>query len=120
MEDETLTLIKRALDERYDRVYYGTAVDHPKDEPWNYVVFSREMTSFAANLSGTSEVYIVAVVREGYVPTGTLEEVVEAMSAIPGMKPLASADAEYDYDVKPNTRSTVEMMTVRFVKGRKR
>ena len=81
---------------------------------------SRARTSFAANLSGTSEVYIVAVVREGYVPTGTLEEVVEAMSAIPGMKPLASADAEYDYDVKPNTRSTVEMMTVRFVKGRKR
>lgn len=120
MEDETLTLIKQALDERYDRVYYGTAADHPKDEPWNYVVFSRERTSFAANLSGTSEVYIVAVVREGYVPTGTLEEVVGAMSAIPGIKPLASSDAKYDYDVKPNTRSTVEMMTVRFVKGRKR
>ena len=120
MDDETLTRIKRALDERYDRVYYGTAVDHPKDAPWNYVVFSRERTSFADDRSGTAEVYIVDVVSEGYVPTGTLEEVVEVVSAIPGLKPLASADAEYDYDVKPNTRSTVEMMTVRFVKGRKR
>ena len=61
----------------------------------------------------------MSVVRENYVPEGMLERVIDAMRAIPGVKLDAAREVEYVYDVKPGTSRTVEMMIVRFVRGRK-
>lgn len=101
-------------------VYYGIAAARGKADPWDYTVFYRSSTGASRNLTSRTDRYAVAVVREGYVPEDMLARVVEAMSAIPGMKLDSATDVDYVYGVKPKTSVTVEMMIVSFVRGDKR
>ena len=117
---ETLELINEALCAIHSEVHYGTAVKHPPASPWNYTVFWRDSTRPGQNLTGGVDRYGVAVVRESYVPESELGAVVAAMEAIPGVRLDTSASVEYAYDVKPGGSDVVEMMTVRFTRGRKR
>lgn len=114
----TLNAIREALASVDSNVFYGLAAGLPKEAPWDYTVFSRETTTAAANRTGYTDDYLVSVVREGYVPEGTLEDVVAAVTAIPGMK-LASRPVEYVYDTRPGTSDVAEMMVVHFTKSRK-
>lgn len=115
----TLDDIQAALESIDDAVYYGMASKVEETDPWNYTVFSRDNTSHKENLTGYSERFLVAVVRENYVPEGMYLDVIEAMAKIPGMKVDRSRDIEYLYTAKPGTRDVVEMMNVYFTKGRK-
>lgn len=117
----TLDLIADALKhvEDEDRVYYGTASKLPQGEPWNYTVFSRIVTSPNGNNTSFTDAYEVAIVREGFVPEGMDKTVIAAMRTVPGMKLDASHDIEYVPQAKQGTRDPVEMMIIRFVKGRK-
>ena len=103
--------------ERPDRLYYGVAAKLPKDAPWDYTVFSRDGVAPKASLTGFTHLYIVAVVREGYVPEGLDLEIIEAMEKIPGMKLNRAASIEYLYTVKPGTQDTVEEMVLHFAKA---
>lgn len=116
---ETLDDVRKALLTVDEEVHYGTAAKHAQKKPWNYTVFSRTTTKPKDNLTGYSDGYLVSVVRENYVPDTTLDEIVSAMSVIPGIKLDRNHDVEYVYDVKPGTSNTVEMMIVYFCKGRK-
>ena len=115
----TLDDIQAALESIDDAVYYGVASKVEETDSWNYTVFSRDNTSPKENLTGYSERFLVAVVRENYVPEGMYLDVIEAMAKIPGMKLDRSRDIEYLYTAKPGTRDVVEMMSVYFTKGRK-
>lgn len=117
----TLDLINDALKtvEDEERVYYGTASKLPQGAPWNYTVFSRNATEPSSNLTSMSDGFIVAIVRENFVPEGMDKAIIDAMRAIPGMRLEADADIEYAYQVKPGTHDTVEMMVIRFKKARK-
>lgn len=116
---ETLDAIDAALHAFDGEVHYGIASKHDPSKPWNYTVFSRSTTKPKENLTGYTDGYLVAVVRENHVPENTLGSVVDAMRAISGMKLDTSRGIEYVYDVKPGTSNAVEMMLVYFVKGRK-
>lgn len=114
-----LDSVKNALSEVDPSTFYGTAAGLPAKSPWNYTVFSRSTTKVKEGGCGFSDRLTVSVVRENYVPEGMLERVIDAMRAIPGVKLDAAREVEYVYDVKPGTSRTVEMMIVRFVRGRK-
>ena len=115
-----LDQISEALSAIDDEVWYGVAAKHSARNPFNYTVFSRDKTSPSANLTSYSEGIMVAVVRENYVPEDMDAKVIDAMTAIPGVKLDALKDIEYRYDVKPGTTDTIEMMVVYFRRGRKR
>lgn len=115
----TLDDMQAALAKVDGSVYYGVASKVGETDPWNYTVFSRERTSPKDNLTGYSERFMVAVVRENYVPEGMYVDVIDAVTSIPGMKLDRSCDIEYAYTAKPGTRDVVEMMEIRFTKGRK-
>ena len=117
---EFLDRISDALSVIDDEVWYGVAAKHSDRDPFNYTVFSRDKTSASANLTSYQEGIMVAVVRENYIPEGMDAKVIDAMTAIPGVKLDASKDIEYRYDVKPGTTNTIEMMVVYFRRGRKR
>lgn len=103
--------------ERPDRLYYGVAAKLPDGAPWRYTVFSRDADKPKDSLTGYTHRYLVAVVREGYVPEGHDLEVIDAMLSIPGMKLDRTASTEYLYSVKPGTKDTVEEMVIHFVKA---
>lgn len=115
----TLDSILAALEKVDESVYYGIASKHDQGKPWNYTVFSRERTTPKDNLTGYTERYLVAVVRENYVPEDEYLGVIEAVSEVPGMKLDTSQGIEYIYAAKPGTGDVVEMMEVHFLKGRK-
>lgn len=118
--EDLLDKIAAGLREIDDCVYYGTAARHPVKSRWDYTVFSRSTTAPKGNLTGFTDRFTVSVVREGFVPSDILGRVIDAMTAIPGMKVDESKDVEYLYEVKPSTTCTLEMMTVSFSRGRKR
>ncbi len=99
-------------------VYYGTAVTHGKDLPWDYIVFSRDTLNRKANRAGYAFVINVAIVREEYIPEGLEDDVVAAMEALPGVR-MVEGTHEYYYRVKPNTKHTVEMVVLHFTVSRK-
>lgn len=115
-----LNEIKDKLEAIDPIVFYG-AVKRKKmqNKPWNYIVFSRDVLKSNPNKTGFSDVYMVSIVREEFIPEGLAEEIIEKMSEIKGMK-HAGTDAEYNYMVKPNTDDVVEMLTISFVRARKK
>lgn len=115
--DSTLDRIREALETIDDVVFYGTAAGLLESDPWDYTVFSREETRAKDNLTGFTNVYSVAMVRESYVPDGAAAEVIAAMAAIPGMRLDHGTAIGYYYTTKPGTKDVVEMMTLRFVKA---
>lgn len=111
--------IQQALTKIDDNTYYGTAAQHPKSSPWDYLVFSRDILSRKANRSGYSDVINVSIVREEFIPEGLEEEVIDAMEAIAGVR-MQEGNHEYFYSVKPGTQLTVEMVLLKFTHSRKR
>lgn len=111
--------VQTALTEIDPNTYYGTGITHPKGDPWDYIVFSRDILTRKPNKSGYSDVINVAVVREEFIPDGLEEQIVEAMESIAGVRML-EGNHEYYYSVKPGTQLTVEMIVLKFTHSRKR
>ncbi len=110
--------VKAALDPIDKHVYYGTAAEHDKSLPWDYIVFSRDVVRRKPNKSGNTYIVNVAIVREEFVPEDIDKLVSEAMEAIPGVR-MVEGDHEFFYSVKPNTHHTVEMVVLKFTYSRK-
>lgn len=113
-----LNEVKAALDTIDPHVYYGTGVEHDKNLPWDYIVFSRDVINRKQNKSGYSYVVNVAIVREEYIPEGIEDDVIVAMEGIPGVRMVEGAH-EFFYRVKPNTHHTIEMVVLKFTYSRK-
>lgn len=115
--------IKDKLREIDPIVFYGMADDKDDDNrpitEWNYIVFMRKSLGVATNRTGYSDRYTVAIVREEFIPEGLDVAVINKMCEIDGMK-LANPDCLYSYTMKQNTNTVVELLTMEFVKARKR
>ena len=115
-----LNEIKEKLEEIDPIIFYG-AVKRKKmqEKPWNYIVFNRTSLKSSVNKTGFSDVYTVNIVREEFIPEGLAEEIIEKLTEIKGMK-LAGNDSEYTYMVKPNSDDVVEMLSIDFIRARKK
>lgn len=111
--------IKEKLGEIDPNIFYGAVNKRMKEEIWDYIVFNRTVLSSSTNKTGFTDGYVVHIVREEFIPEGTAEEVIEKMTEIKGMR-LAGTDSEYEYMVKPKTDAVVEMLSIEFVKARKK
>lgn len=111
--------IQTALETVDSKVFYGMVDDTQVSSDWNYIVFLRKRMSIGGNKQEYSDRYTVAIVRENYIPVELPERVIDAMCKIAGMR-VASTDCEYSYTQKPNTNTVVELVTIEFVRARKR
>jgi hypothetical protein len=111
--------ITKKLEQIDPIVFYGAVDSSVKETYWNYIVFDRTVMKPSANKSGYTDGYSVHIVRENFIPDGLAEEVIEKMLEIAGMRESGS-DMQYQYMVKPNTDTVVEMLSIDFVKARKK
>lgn len=116
--------VKKALKEIDPLVFYGLVPSVLLDENgeevdvWDYIVFNRAKLTHNPNKTSFGDRFEVHIVREEYVPEGIDTEVIAKLTAIPGVK-LADEDGTFDYTMKPNTDTVVEMLTLTFTRGRK-
>lgn len=99
-------------------LYYGMIPDNIKIEEWNYLVFSQKKIKKLSN-TDLPWYYSVTIVREDYIPDEIVFDVINKMEEIPGLK-LADGDFGYDYTTKGNTDLVVEILSLDFVKSKKR
>ena len=111
--------IKAKLEEIDTNVFYGMVDDSMRETLWNYIVFNRVRLSANANKTGFSDYYSVHIIRENWIPEGLDTEVINKMLEIDGMR-LAGNEGTYNYILKPNTNTVVEMLSLDFVKARKK
>ena len=110
--------IKDKLLEIDPHVFYGMVDNKVITDEWNYIVFMRKSLGVATNRSGYSDRFTVAIIREDFIPEGLDISVIDKMCEIHGMR-LANPDCQYNYTIKPNTNTVVELLTMEFVKPRK-
>lgn len=111
--------IQKKLEEIDNNVFYGMADEEKITSDWNYTVFMRKNLSIGDQKQGYSDRYTVAVIRENFIPEELVTQVIDKMLEIQGMR-IASPDCPYSYIKKPNTNVVVEILTMEFVKARKR
>ena len=113
-----LSRINEALESIGPVVFYGMATTLNDGDLWDYIVFSRRTLRTATNKTGYTDLYEVAIVREDYVPEEDVDAVIDAMLGIPGVK-LSGSEFAYEYAMKPNTNTVVEMLVLQFARARK-
>ena len=116
--------VKKVLEEIDQLVFYGLTPAVLRDEngdeidEWNYTVFNRTRLKNSANKTSYTDAFDVHIVREEFIPEGTDVELIEKLTALPGVR-LAGDDGVFDYMLKPGTDHVVEMLTLSFVRARK-
>lgn len=100
-------------------VFYGKVDEAKVTEEWNYIVFMRKSLSVGTQKKEYSDRFTVAIIRENYIPNGMDTTVIDKMCEIPGMR-IANPDCSYAYTQKPGTNTVVEILTMEFVRARKR
>lgn len=114
-----LKTVSNALKALGKPLFYGRAGTLDGGDIWDYLVFFRRSLKATANKNGLADRYTVAIVQEEYVSDETVYGVIDAMTGIPGMR-LADGEQLYNYTVKPNTDTVIEILTLDFVKPKKR
>ena len=116
--------IKKVLRSIDPIVFYGLTPPRIYNEQgrevntWDYTTFNRTRLKSATQKTSYADAFEVHIVREDFIPEGVDVEVIEKLTALPGVK-LASEDGVYDYTMKPGTDHVVEMLTLTFVRVRK-
>lgn len=111
--------IKAKLTEIDPKVFYGMADEREITDEWNYIVFMRKGVSFSESKRSFTDRFTVAVIREDYIPEGMDKEIIDKLCSIDGVR-VADPDFQYNYVQKPNTNTVVEILTMEFVRARKR
>ena len=111
--------IKAKLETVDPHVFYGLVDESEITDEWNYTVFMRKSLGIEAQKRCYTDRFVVAVIRENYIPEGLETAVIGVMCDIPGMR-IADTDGQYSYTRKPNTNTVVEVLTLEFVRARKR
>lgn len=114
-----LSEIQTALESLGLTVYYGAAGTLSGEDVWDYIVFYRRTLSPSTNKTGLSQVYEVAIVCEEYVPDETVFGVIDAMTALPGVR-FADTGGDFQYTTKPNTEQVIEILTLDFTRPMRR
>lgn len=112
-----LDKIREALAD-FGKTYYGNA-DPNITDPWNYTVFRRSAISKAPNGQDFVRRYVVAIVRENYIPEGLEFEIVQAIQNATNLR-ASNTEATYSYVYKGNTDLVVEVCTLTFSEPLKR
>ncbi|MCI8507557.1 MAG: hypothetical protein HFJ06_03180 [Lachnospiraceae bacterium] len=101
-------------------VQYGRLKNTP--DLWNYIVFARDrMQKSGTSRNDYNRYYTIVIVQEDYMPEGLEIRVIKKLEEIPGLK-LANDNIQYDYTVKKNSGTVVEMAVISFteiIKGYK-
>lgn len=113
-----LNQIKEKMEEICANVFYGMVDESFQETIWEYIVFNRVATVPSANKTSYSDTFAIHYIHENYIPEGVFEDIVEKMCSIDGMR--IDGDATYTYVQKPNTNAVVEMLSIQFVKPRKK
>lgn len=111
--------ITKKLEQIDPLVFYGAVDTTANLTYWNYIVFNRTSLKKNTNKNSYTDGFSVHIIRENFIPDGLAEEVIEKMLEIAGMRESGS-DAQYQYIVKPNTDTVIEMLSIDFVKARKK
>lgn len=111
--------IQSKLKEVDTNTFFGAVKRSIRETVWDYIVFERVRKPFNSNRTSVSDVYAVHIARENWIEDGVVEEVIDKMLEIPGMR-ISGDYGEYSYYVKPNTDSVVELFTINFVHSKKR
>lgn len=111
--------IQNKLKEIDRNVFYGMVDNSIRESIWDYIVFNRVSLAASANKTGYTDKFAVHIIRENYIPEGLDVEVINKMCEIDGMR-LSGSDATYTYVEKPNTNTVVEMLSLEFIKARKK
>lgn len=114
-----LTDIEAKLKEIDPHTYYGMVSESRAKTVWDYIVFNRTTISHSSNKTAASDRFSVHVIRENYIPDGLEDEIIDKLCALNGVR-LAGDDTAFTYVQKPNTDIVVEMMTIFFVRARKK
>lgn len=99
-------------------VDYGMVKRYRAETEWNYIVFNRVEVRFSTQKTSASDAFEVHIVRENYVPDGMEDSVVALLEELPGVR--VAGNGTFEYVSKPNTDCVVEMLTIPFVRARKR
>lgn len=111
--------IEQALMRIDSNIYYGRVPESKIQENWNYFVFGKNsLRKEGANSIDLIDSYWIAIVRENYIPDDLVFEVIDKLSAIPGLK-LTTDDGNYEYVFKNKTDLVVEVLTLSFSKVKK-
>lgn len=110
-----LDVIKATL-ETFGITFYGNA-NVKNTEPWDYTVFRRSVIANAPNGTDFVRRYVVAIIRENYVPEGLEFEVVKAIQDATNLR---VSEASYSYVFKGSTDMVVEICTITFTEPLKR
>ncbi len=112
---------KEALEALFpdEPVDYGMATSVQEKDLWDYVAFNRETIS-TSDRQGFTDRINVALVREEFVPQEDIDSVIEALSAIPGVRLDPTKDIEFAYMAKPGSNAVVEMAELPFLRARKK
>jgi hypothetical protein len=111
--------IQQKLEKIDSKVFYGKVDEKEVGNEWNYIVFMRKKLSFDTQKNSFTDRFVVAVIRENFIPEGLENDIIDAMRTIPGVK-VSGTDGDYNYVQKPNTNTVVEILTLEFVRARKR
>lgn len=87
-------------------VMYGRANNVP--DQWNYIVFARRNLK---NGNDKIRYYNIVIVHEDYIPEGTEISVLKELKNVKGLH-IANDDIQYDYMVKKDTQTVVEMAVI--------
>ena len=112
-----LSDIAKALEGTGKPVYYGRAGKLDGPDLWDYIVFWRGSMSPTGNKRAYADTYLVTIVQEEFIEDGVAETVIDAMTALPGVR-LANGNHPYTYTVKPKTETVIEMLSLEFVRPR--
>ena len=111
--------IEAKLKEIDPNVFYGMVDNGMMDTVWDYIVFNRSHIAHSSNKTAASDYFDVHIIRENYIPDGIDTLIINALCQLEGVK-LAGNDCTFTYVQKPNTNVVVEMLTIHFVRARKR
>lgn len=114
-----LSDIQTALESLGLPVYYGAAGTLSGEDVWDYIVFYRRTLSPSTSKTGLAQVYEVAIVCEEYVPDEKVFGVIDAMTALPGVR-FSDTGGDFQYTTKPNTEQVIEILTLDFTRPMKR
>lgn len=89
-------------------VMYGRATNVP--DQWNYIVFARRNLKNGTNID-KNRYYNIVIVHEDYIPEGTEISVLKELKNVKGLH-IANDDIQYDYMVKKDTQTVVEMAVI--------
>lgn len=110
--------IEAKLKEIDENVYYGIVDESRKDTVWDYIVFNRSNIKYSQNNISASDYFDVHIIRENYVPDGMDAEIIAALCSLNGVR--LAGDCTFNYVQKPKTNIVVEMLSIPFVRARKK